>query len=116
VDAERLSKLADVIEEHPDQFDMRRWWTGLVCDWEQTHAQDFAALAAADMCGTTACIAGWAVHLWPADVEPDDTFTTAGARILGIDPDEAYRLFQPLDMTHAGAVATLRQLAAEAAP
>jgi len=79
---EMLDKLTKVIAKNPDRFDMAEWQAG---------------------CGTTCCIAGWALVF--AGYKPsqfmlgfsdlgnnEDIFQTA-TEVLGISQDQAERLF-----------------------
>lgn len=88
LDVERLNKVADMIQSHPEHFNMD-WFLSREGGTGSCWPQD---IAGADLfeCGTTACIAGWAVALWGAEVGPKDTDIDAtAARILGMDKDEA---------------------------
>jgi hypothetical protein len=49
---ELFRKVRDVIAQHPDQFDMNVW--------EDRYGQ---TLSSDEACGTTRCVAGWAIHL-----------------------------------------------------
>lgn len=96
---ERLAKVADIIEENPENFDMK-WWIAFYHEpseysdvpvWDadstvkavQTHGTE---------CGTTMCIAGWACHLWGADSE-EPYVDDAAREILGLSESEARELF-----------------------
>lgn len=62
-------------------------------------------------CGTTACIAGWAVYLYPQDVKRGDDWVTAGARILGLEKDLARNLFVDFNLNPKRAAKVLNGLA-----
>lgn len=90
--ADRLRKLADVIEEHPDRFDMSTWFELGDPDPDRLFSplngvMDVDMLAENLVCGTTACVAGWACALWPSEVQPEKGFSRNGAMILGIDSE-----------------------------
>jgi hypothetical protein len=89
---ERLNKVADMIQAHPEHFDMSNW---VVVGEDRHYGSDAAIAGSVDLfgCGTTACIAGWAVCLWPAEVMPDENVPTAAQRILGLDDYTAMALF-----------------------
>jgi hypothetical protein len=109
----RILKLADIIEEHPDNFDM-----GDVLSDVQFPADDLAwgeavvrQTVAADLthCGTTACIAGWAMNLWPAEVDFSKSWAINGARILGIPQADAATIFYAYDLDARQAADYLRR-------
>lgn len=85
-DVERLRKLAEMIEAHPEHFDMDEW-IGVAKERDGRTVIDMCILGA-EVCDTTACAAGWAISQWPADIpdfarEQDDP-EVAGAMILGL--------------------------------
>lgn len=98
---ERLLKIADVIEAHPEKFSMTYFYAGKEFDRviDEVHDWTCASEVAAHLdlydeeCGTTACIAGHACSLWAADLQPDDDYETGARRILGLDPSTAWHLF-----------------------
>src|SRR5437763_16587458 len=82
------------IEKHPDEYDQNRW-----C-WLKDEQQD------GEYCGTTGCVAGWAVLLstpvegWkdmPSSrvntIEMSRFYRDKAASLLGLTYDEANRLF-----------------------
>lgn len=84
---DRLTILADKIEAAPEHLDMGWWWA--FADGGSTTAQQVRANGSnpAD-CGTTACLAGWAVGTWPEEVDCNDGFPSAAARILDLSEDQ----------------------------
>lgn len=101
MDVERIRELADVIERLPHTTP------------DADHG--FSMEVYEHPCGTPACIAGWAAHVYNvADhVFPEQN----GAAALGMTVEEAAPLFEPLDVcywseiTPAHAAAVLRNLA-----
>lgn len=104
---ERILKVADVIEANPEHFDMRRFmsvpgtldrgpgvWAGGDIGLRETHLlvqQD------AYECGTTACIAGWAVWLWGAEADTNLSVHENAADILGLSHAAAGTLFYNIE-------------------
>lgn len=89
---ERMLKLADVIEAQPEHFDIRVIASGTKEISAASHAPGWTplwkAITDADLtaCGTSACYAGWAAHLWGADIRNmNGTFTEVGCELLGLD-------------------------------
>lgn len=122
---ERILKLASVIEENPSKFDVGSWYEGpeiddymngstFGCDDVFRKVQEIDIFS--PHCGTTGCFAGLAVALWPAEVEEFDNFSSAGARILGLNDVESSNLFYGqvgiIETAEAG-VAHLRNMVAE---
>lgn len=84
---ELMLQVADFIESHPEQHDQKNWFVdkkgGLVKYPTTTEIPE-------DRCGTTACVAGWAVVLSGIRC----TYWWDGGRdVLGITQDEANFLF-----------------------
>jgi hypothetical protein len=105
---ELFKKIDDIITSDPTRLDMG--------SWEDSTPE----------CGTTRCIAGWAVHFasnpgegaWETRVRLADELDLAGpswmrvgARLLGLDEHDADALF--LQYGEAEAVEALRKLAAD---
>jgi hypothetical protein len=94
---ERMLKLADVIEEHPDHFNIKVLYEDKNKQQHPTAgwSEFYQLMANADLtsCGTTACYAGWACHLWPAEVDRELDWVQAGAKLLDLPVDEAKCLF-----------------------
>lgn len=116
--AERLRKVADIIEANPEHFDMQFWVAqdGRIEYCSNRQATRLAMETNIVSCGTTACLAGWAVHLWGAEADPDRCIIANGASILGLSDDDATRLFMSGNhncRTAADAAEHLRNLAAE---
>lgn len=86
-------------------------------------ASEFEPDQTGHQCGTTACIAGWAMHLSGDDLSRVEYLTSngcirRGAAILGLDFDDADDLFTVCDdslsleeITPSQAVSVLRHLA-----
>lgn len=45
-------------------------------------------------CGTVACIAGFALLMWPHEVNPKESTEINATRILGLTPEDAHYLFR----------------------
>lgn len=105
---EALRKVADMIEQWPEHFNMdtfvndpvwhddddaERWWYSKRVEDARTNVEVLKAVNLTG-CDTTACIAGWAVICYPALVNDDnEEVDEAAARILGLTDLEASRLF-----------------------
>lgn len=113
---ELAQRIHDQITQHPDQHDQGTW-----CSLPGVDATD--AVGADNMCGTTACVAGWAmlfsgykfrrgvsisygVPVLATQVlaptgpnmgvwvdEARVQMSTTGAELLGLNADDAYNLF-----------------------
>lgn len=94
--ADRLRRIADIIDTHPNQWDQG--------NWVGEHCTPETAAGTASECGTTSCIAGWAVRLAePSDVQrlanakPSWTvmgeWVWLGMNLLGLHEETALRLF-----------------------
>lgn len=122
---ERFNKLAEVIESHPDQFDMS-WWVQ-VPDAEMRDGRsrlnnvweidDFGVDMLAPFCGTRGCVAGWAASLWAGELTVEQNLAysieTAAQMLLGLDSTTRSWLFDA-DAQHQEAhqaAAVLRDLA-----
>lgn len=127
INVENILRTADAIEQGSVRglgFNMMYWMsdTGVAPDQRPDHA-----------CGTTACIAGWAVTVMkrraeaPRDIDGfaikiyrrDGGFMAAAADWFGLEGKDAYNLFYAQgsgllrsQVTSAQAVAVLRHLAA----
>lgn len=78
---ETAQAVLDIVRMNPEQHDQNVWETG---DLE-------------DECGTTRCVAGWAVHLHGhnvIDVLMVDGMIRLGCELLDIDTLEGVRLFK----------------------
>lgn len=74
---DRLLAVAQIIEEHPEKWD-QGLWRGDCMVPDQAHGLG--------ECGTTACVAGWAVTLTPKHVVlRGDYYGQMGADALGIE-------------------------------
>lgn len=78
VNKDRIRVLIEVIKASPEHFDMEY----VVDDPYSRNGELFGpelvkACIKADVreCGTTLCMAGWALHLWPPAEIPDATWT-----------------------------------------
>ena len=93
VNSELFRKIADVIEHNPDGYNQRKWGFGV-------HDNDAKACRhiPADQvhtCGTSHCIAGWAVALTPVDQRPAGEVSFAARELLGLGESESHFLFAP---------------------
>lgn len=109
---ERILAVADAItsEEGRKHFNMEHWL--------RHNNRSYGALpsnTALTSCGTTACIAGWVVHLFG---KPGDDLTTEAESLLDLSRAQAANLFIPTinkayeDITPDEAAIVLRHLAA----
>lgn len=106
--AERFDKLAQVIEDHDDRFDMT-WWLYTPNESREGigYAEAFDRLGEAtqvdllgESCETRGCIAGWTATLWGGelpieahDVDQGLSIRDAAQLLLGIDQSTARFLF-----------------------
>lgn len=85
----RLLAVADLLEAHPSQWDQNEWF-----DNPTISVGGVTGVAGiGHHCGTTACVAGWAIALTPKSQVKSSDFVEAGAASLGIEGDLADRLF-----------------------
>ena len=90
----KFGQVADLIEAHPDHFSMVTWWTGVGNGITPARVTRRANLGET-WCGTTACIAGFALLSergslgWPAS----GAFYEAQG-LLGLSESEAEALFR----------------------
>jgi hypothetical protein len=78
MNTELLLKVKERILAHPKALEMATWGIAVP---ESTH------------CGTLACIAGHAVHIATGRVELGRRAERTAKELLGISPDQAFRLF-----------------------
>lgn len=113
---ERMLKVADAIEANPDHFSMADFYYGEPgTPYTRKDPDDALSLDdALTYCGTKACIAGWALHLWPAENDKAVCLSSGAAGILGLDYDDADEIFYNFDLETADeAAAYLRELVRE---
>lgn len=94
----RLRVIADIIERKPGVFDMDSYLNASDMDEEEglRGGVRFTAGKAKEVsCGTTACVAGWAVLLAPPSQRQDlnSDWDKAGGKLLGLSYDAACSLF-----------------------
>lgn len=109
---QRLLAVADIIEQQPGRFDMENWVAS--GDEDQvvpTRPVLLAGLANDLDCGTTCCVAGWAIALTPRHQVLVEDWTTAGARSLGLSYMFAATLFMAIYVEHSDLANCLRALA-----
>lgn len=100
VNRELCRRILDAIDAEPDAFDMNAWaWTPQVLEGVDPEEADGAVLVEPgplNVCGTTMCLAGWAVHLEGWKITNDAKATKDGlvqyvdvlaVDLLGIDDD-----------------------------
>lgn len=109
---ERLLKLAEVIEQNPDEFSIGDWWSGAeelpihfdftpyqkqypdVPLWRmQTVIDNLKMMEQTTMCGTQACFAGWAVFLWASEIDIRLYYSENARVILDLTASQAEFLF-----------------------
>lgn len=113
---ERILKVADVIEANPDHFDMLTFY-----GYNGNHlystphiASRLALTIDLTECGTTACIAGWAVALWGAEVDLDLSIDKNADAILGLTYDQSFSVYYGMEhSTSDKAAAYLREMVRE---
>lgn len=122
---ERLRKLADVIDEHPDQF-LMSWWVAIPDDSatfgrhqldNMSQLEEFGIDLLTPGCNTRACVAGWTACLWggelPIHPGQDMKIEDAASHLLGLHPVTRDHLFD-CDARHQhaeDAVRVIRDLA-----
>ena len=115
---DRLLAVADIIEFTPERWDQGAWLIER-SDFDVTvHDIPRSAIAhGVKECGTTACVAGWAVALTPEVQMPVTAvhdWEMAGAAALGLHENLAYELFDGTlsdYMTHVELADVLRLMA-----
>lgn len=89
---DRMWAVADAIEKNPDHFDMDDF-----INREGDIVLMLSQPGALASCGTTGCIAGWAIHLYPSVAKQVDTglmsVSQIAGEVLGLDYDTACDLF-----------------------
>lgn len=96
--AERCRYVADLIEQHPENFDMSYFAEAADGGWEpeQRLARGGRLNLAGEDCGTKCCMAGWAVAVTPADEvaaltvrrsRPTEIIAVAARVLLGLDDE-----------------------------
>lgn len=96
---ELLRRIQKALREHPDRFDMDRWfydpargyadepaldsWGQYVVEGPHLVPDVPMMKGLTETCGTTACIAGWAVALSGERVQPGMSIQTEAERLLG---------------------------------
>jgi len=103
---DRVIRLRDFLDALPDErFDMDDYLVWNKCDGPSRYNMPIGK--AVNICGTAACIAGWAQALFDPDTPQDEDIA---ARLLGLNSTQASALFIPDSrgvLTRAQAVATL---------
>lgn len=89
----RLLAVADLLEEHPEQWDQHTY-----IGPADRYFPPKAVAGVGHQCGTAVCIAGWAVRLTPQSQlpSPPEEFRewwNTGRMVLGLEEDLANRLF-----------------------
>lgn len=113
INAELFRKIADVIEDHPDNYD-QAVWVELNGEVDTSDTNNVPHVPAGEFaCSARCCIAGFAVMLTPVDQRPKRLGVSDAARqLLGITGYDACRLFSigfnPVGMSVSQA---LRQIA-----
>ena len=96
MNTELMMRVARQIESHPDNFDIRHWFRHghngyhLVIPAELDQIRDAAREG---VCGTTACIAGWAVIEADMDLSGHYEVSETAQALLGLDALTANKLF-----------------------
>ena len=88
---ELLRKIRSSILENPQNFDMSTWFDSEDgCDENLIGRGESCAVL--DQCGTTGCIAGWALHLTKS-INTGNTFWEQAQKILELSKNQAENLF-----------------------
>lgn len=108
---ERLIKVADIIETNPEAY-YQYSWVQLSAEEESYFRQLLEIEEGARLeyyhydkvglqqgldnagCGTTCCLAGWAVRYTPKEIDLPRDWDEAGAKALGLDSQLAEAMFQ----------------------
>lgn len=90
---ERLLQLADKIAAVPHA---KGWYAGYAGSYDFPAGDSFnmTTWRQEHECGTVACIAGFAVMMWPEHVNPKESMEDNATRILGLAPEVANHLFR----------------------
>lgn len=101
--AERCRYVADLIEAHPKNFDMKWFYSGFsgVVVFERGDRPD------PTQCGTTCCIAGWAVIVTPPDESTSTDIEYDADNLLALGGDGSTLFYDP-SLTAADAAFLLR--------
>jgi len=101
-------KLLRKIEKHILAEPKRFWMRWFVAVKDGIHKKLYTRVGtwrAYPKCNTAACVAGWACILSGKKVSPNQHLSVLASDILGLDPDQAARLFVPQNWPrqfHAG--------------
>jgi hypothetical protein len=113
------SRLLDVVQaltDNPSCLDMRT-----ICRNQGTRLQwhpeggwpDFySQLRAVDLNteGSTACVAGLALIMWPDEIDPSSEWDDNARRILGLSRKQATELFYDVELTVEEVLEALREM------
>lgn len=104
---ERVRKVAEAID--PEHFYMGAWYENV--NESAVYTNDIETVGDIRGCGTTACVAGWAVITFPELAGIGELIPDAAAVILGMDDDDALALFEDYDFDAATAKDILMSIA-----
>jgi hypothetical protein len=102
---ELLLTVADKIEFEPERFSMSSWNSRNFID------SPLELAGQEPECGTTCCVAGWAVALTPREEVPNAGWSYTGAQLLGLNYELASLLFMETTKEAPEMAACLRRLA-----
>jgi hypothetical protein len=100
-----IDRVVDVIEHNPDAHDQGEWIAREGFEEDGTPAPEVIVSADNFPCGTTACVAGWAVLLsghsirmpegsnYAHGISDNRAIAIVAERLLKLTPDEAETLF-----------------------
>lgn len=91
LNAELFRKIADVIEREPNLYDQTEF--GFGSNNDDAKACHHIPPEQVNACGTSHCIAGWAVALTPPAKRPDADVFYAAKELLGLSINDAADLF-----------------------
>ena len=115
-----LYTIADIIEENNDFWDQDEWMNTEDIGYELSEQEPNAVIYNGNeyICGTTQCVAGWAVlidhggldssrtsehHWFMKDGSSTDDWHESGAEILGLSTEDAEKLFYTTDIANPDA-------------
>ena len=94
----RLLAVAQILEERPDLHDQKTWVRDKHGSMSAGGARRLRGRPEAlDSCGTTACVAGWAVAMSPRRLLSSDSIPTEASKALGLTGVGGSALFYTME-------------------
>jgi len=110
--AERCRYVADLIEAHPENFDMNHLATSIANDDRSSDIEiqvEYGARPDLAECGAVGCIAGWTLSVTPpSECNDAAMWEHIAGPLLGLDPDDAVDLFFDFGLAAPDAAFLLR--------